>query len=108
MGFEKHVQCALLCTPAFLTLGLYVTMCGSLCASHHIIAYLCSARGRVCDNTKSTDTLTSFVQQCKSVLLPFSIHLQTAFWSERVYSHVMRLLNEYEVMLDGILLKPNM
>eukprot|EP00983_Pelagomonas_calceolata_P109133 1159525-Pelagomonas_calceolata.AAC.3 len=33
---------------------------------------------------------------------------ETAFWSERVYSHVMRLLNEYDVMLDGILLKPNM
>ena len=33
---------------------------------------------------------------------------ETAFWSERVYSHVMRLLNEYSVMLDCILLKPNM
>ncbi|KAF5838972.1 fructose-bisphosphate aldolase class-I-domain-containing protein [Dunaliella salina] len=33
---------------------------------------------------------------------------ETAFWSERVYSHVMRLLNEYDVTLDGILLKPNM
>ena len=31
-----------------------------------------------------------------------------AYWSERVYSHVMRLLNEYDVMLEGILLKPNM
>ncbi len=33
---------------------------------------------------------------------------ETAFWSERVYSHVFRLLNEYDIMLDGILLKPNM
>jgi fructose-bisphosphate aldolase class I len=33
---------------------------------------------------------------------------ETAWWSERVYSHVMRLLNEYGVVLDGILLKPNM
>ena len=32
----------------------------------------------------------------------------TAFWSERVYSHVFRLLNEYNVQLDAILLKPNM
>jgi len=24
---------------------------------------------------------------------------ETAFWSERVYSHVFRLLNEYNVML---------
>jgi hypothetical protein len=34
--------------------------------------------------------------------------LRTLCRSERVYSHVMRLLNEYDVMLDGILLKPNM
>lgn len=33
---------------------------------------------------------------------------ETAFWSERVYSHVFRMLNEYNVMLEGILLKPNM
>ncbi|KAK9829379.1 hypothetical protein WJX72_005486 [[Myrmecia] bisecta] len=33
---------------------------------------------------------------------------ETAFWSECVYSHVFRLLNEYNVMLEGILLKPNM
>ncbi|KAG2495113.1 hypothetical protein HYH03_006723 [Edaphochlamys debaryana] len=33
---------------------------------------------------------------------------ETAFWSERVYSHVFRLLNEYGVVLEGILLKPNM
>lgn len=33
---------------------------------------------------------------------------ETAYWSEHVYSHVMRLLNEYGVMLEGILLKPNM
>jgi fructose-bisphosphate aldolase class I len=33
---------------------------------------------------------------------------ETAYWSERVYSHVFRLLNEYDVMLEGILLKPNM
>ena len=33
---------------------------------------------------------------------------ETAYWSERVYSHVMRLLNEYGVVLEGILLKPNM
>lgn len=26
----------------------------------------------------------------------------------QVYSHVMRMLNEYDVMLDCILLKPNM
>lgn len=28
--------------------------------------------------------------------------------SERVYSHVFRMLNEYDVMVDAILLKPNM
>lgn len=33
---------------------------------------------------------------------------ETAYWSERVYSHVFRLLNEYDVILEGILLKPNM
>jgi fructose-bisphosphate aldolase class I len=33
---------------------------------------------------------------------------QNAYWSERIYSHVMRLLNEYDVCLEGILLKPNM
>ncbi|GAB4816635.1 hypothetical protein N2152v2_003681 [Parachlorella kessleri] len=33
---------------------------------------------------------------------------ECAYWSERVYSHVFRLLNEYDVMLEGILLKPNM
>ncbi|MEW5319965.1 MAG: hypothetical protein WDW38_011074 [Sanguina aurantia] len=33
---------------------------------------------------------------------------ETAFWSERMYSQVFRLLNEYNVMLEGILLKPNM
>lgn len=33
---------------------------------------------------------------------------ETAYWSERVYSHVIRLLNEYGVVLEGILLKPNM
>lgn len=33
---------------------------------------------------------------------------ETAFWSERVYSHVFRMLNEYDVMTDAILLKPNM
>ncbi|KAK9809280.1 hypothetical protein WJX73_000448 [Symbiochloris irregularis] len=33
---------------------------------------------------------------------------ETAYWSERVYSHVFRLLNEYNVALEGILLKPNM
>eukprot|EP00891_Asterochloris_glomerata_P001048 jgi/Astpho2/1048/Aster-07436 len=33
---------------------------------------------------------------------------ETAYWSERTYSHVMRLLNEYNVDLSGILLKPNM
>ena len=33
---------------------------------------------------------------------------RTAYVSERVYSHVFRLLNEYDVMLDCILLKPNM
>eukprot|EP00892_Ulva_mutabilis_P010655 jgi/Ulvmu1/7962/UM004_0195.1 len=33
---------------------------------------------------------------------------ETAFWSERVYSHVFRMLNEYDVMIDAILLKPNM
>ena len=33
---------------------------------------------------------------------------ETAFWSERVYSHVFRTLNEYNVVLDAILLKPNM
>ncbi|KAL4434288.1 hypothetical protein ABPG75_000729 [Micractinium tetrahymenae] len=33
---------------------------------------------------------------------------ETAYWSERVYSCVMRMLNEYDVMLEGILLKPNM
>jgi fructose-bisphosphate aldolase class I len=33
---------------------------------------------------------------------------ETAFWSERVNSHTMRLLNEYGVLLEGIILKPNM
>lgn len=33
---------------------------------------------------------------------------RTAYISERVYSHVFRMLNEYDVMLDCILLKPNM
>jgi fructose-bisphosphate aldolase class I len=33
---------------------------------------------------------------------------ETAYWSERVYSHVFRLLNEYNIVLEGILLKPNM
>lgn len=33
---------------------------------------------------------------------------ETAFWSERVYSHVFRLLDEYKILLEGILLKPNM
>jgi fructose-bisphosphate aldolase class I len=31
---------------------------------------------------------------------------ETAFWSERVYSHTFRMLNEYSVILDAILLKP--
>lgn len=30
-----------------------------------------------------------------------------AYWSEKIYSHVTRLLNEYGVVLDAILLKPN-
>ncbi|GMH42933.1 hypothetical protein BSKO_10855 [Bryopsis sp. KO-2023] len=33
---------------------------------------------------------------------------ETAYWSERVYSHVMRMLNEYHVITEGMLLKPNM
>ncbi|KAF8062721.1 hypothetical protein HT031_004051 [Scenedesmus sp. PABB004] len=33
---------------------------------------------------------------------------ETAYWSERVNSHVFRMLNEYDVALDAILLKPNM
>jgi len=33
---------------------------------------------------------------------------ETAYWSEYVYSHVMRLLNEYGVLKEGMLLKPNM
>lgn len=33
---------------------------------------------------------------------------ENAWWSERVYSHVFRLLNEYGVNLQAILLKPNM
>ena len=33
---------------------------------------------------------------------------ENAYWSEHVYSHVFRLLNEYNVLLEGILLKPNM
>jgi hypothetical protein len=33
---------------------------------------------------------------------------ETAFWSERVYTHVFRLLNEYGVVPEAILLKPNM
>lgn len=33
---------------------------------------------------------------------------QTAYYSELVYSHVMRMLNEYNVLMEGILLKPNM
>lgn len=30
---------------------------------------------------------------------------ETAYWSERVYSHVFRLLNEYDVMLVSALLE---
>ncbi|KIY93039.1 fructose-bisphosphate aldolase, class I [Monoraphidium neglectum] len=33
---------------------------------------------------------------------------ENAYWSEKIYSHVFRLLNEYNVVLDAILLKPNM
>lgn len=33
---------------------------------------------------------------------------ENAYWSEHVYSHVFHLLNEYNVLLEGILLKPNM
>lgn len=33
---------------------------------------------------------------------------RTAYISEKVNSHVFRLLNEYNVILEGILLKPNM
>ncbi|EIE21317.1 fructose-1,6-bisphosphate aldolase [Coccomyxa subellipsoidea C-169] len=33
---------------------------------------------------------------------------ENAYWSEHAYSHVFRLLNEYNVLLEGILLKPNM
>ena len=33
---------------------------------------------------------------------------ENAYWSERVYSHVFRLLNEYGVLMEGMLLKPNM
>ena len=33
---------------------------------------------------------------------------ETAYVSERVYSHVVRMLNEYNVNLGAILLKPNM
>jgi fructose-bisphosphate aldolase class I len=33
---------------------------------------------------------------------------ETAFWSERMYTHVFRLLNEYSVVPEAILLKPNM
>jgi len=33
---------------------------------------------------------------------------ETAYWSEYVYSHVMRLLNEYGILKEGMLLKPNM
>lgn len=33
---------------------------------------------------------------------------ENAYWSERVYSHVFRLLNEYGILMEGMLLKPNM
>ncbi|CAI5504039.1 unnamed protein product [Closterium sp. Naga37s-1] len=33
---------------------------------------------------------------------------RTAYVSEMVYSHVFRMLNEYNIILEGILLKPNM
>ena len=32
----------------------------------------------------------------------------TSYWSERVLTHVFRHLNEHDVMLEGILMKPSM
>lgn len=33
---------------------------------------------------------------------------ETSYWSERVLTHVFRHLNEHNVMLEGILMKPSM
>ncbi len=32
----------------------------------------------------------------------------TSYWSERVLTHVFRHLNQHDVMLEGILMKPSM
>ena len=32
----------------------------------------------------------------------------TSYWSERVLTHVFRHLNEHDVLLEGILMKPSM
>ena len=32
----------------------------------------------------------------------------TSYWSERVLTHVFRQLNEHDVLLEGILMKPSM
>ncbi len=44
---------------------------------------------------------------CCMTCADYSIE-ENAYWSERVYSHVFRLLNEYGVLMEGMLLKPNM
>lgn len=44
---------------------------------------------------------------CRMPCADYSIE-ENAYWSERVYSHVFRLLNEYGVLMEGMLLKPNM
>lgn len=61
---------------------------------------------RLCRPGRSTQRFTRVPAQFQHPG-DYSIE-ETAFWSERVYSHVMRLLNEYGVVLEGILLKPNM
>ena len=33
---------------------------------------------------------------------------ETSYWSERVLTHVFRHLNEHDVILEGILMKPSM
>ncbi len=65
-------------------------------AGHAALSLLCS---RAPDAAQEC-ACPSFAQHASPVL-PVSR-------SERVYSHVFRLLNEYGVVLEGILLKPNM
>lgn len=50
-----------------------------------------------------------FLNHFRSCPSSYSCSIErTAYISEKVNSHTFRLLNEYDVMLEGILLKPNM